>query len=72
MDFVADSLFNRHRCRGLAIVEYFTRECPAIHPARTITGSDVVAVMNRLKVDRGLPKRIKVDNGSEIISKALD
>lgn len=72
MDFVADNLFNGRRFRALTIVDNFTRECPAIHPARTITGSDVVDVMNRLKVDRGLPRRIKVDNGSEFISKALD
>ena len=35
-------------------------------------GNDVVDVMNPFKEARGLPKRIKVDNGSEFISKALD
>ncbi len=36
-------------------------------------GKDVVRVMERIKIVRGiLPNRIKVDNGSEFISKALD
>jgi transposase InsO family protein len=40
---------------------------------RELKGEDVVRVMERIKIVRGLlPKRIKVDNGSEFISKALD
>ncbi len=41
----------------------------AIHVSRSIKGEDVVRVLSSLP---RLPTRIKVDNGSEFISKALD
>ena len=38
-----------------------------------IKGEQVVAVMERLKAQHGtVPERLKVDKGSEFISKALD
>ena len=37
-----------------------------------MTGQRVVEVLERLKDTYGLPKVIKVDNGSEFISKAMD
>ena len=41
--------------------------------AQSLKGEDVVRVMERIKLTRGVvPRRIKVDNGSEFISKALD
>ena len=33
---------------------------------------NVIATVEYLRIQRGLPKRIQVDNGSEYISKALD
>jgi putative transposase len=33
---------------------------------------DVVAVLEAIKAERDLPQVIKVDNGSEFISKAMD
>jgi len=33
---------------------------------------DVVRTLNRFRADRGVPGAIKVDNGSEFISKAMD
>jgi putative transposase len=54
-------------------VDNFSRQCVAIHVGQSLKGSDVVAVMDRLRVElAGVPKRIQVDNGSEFISKALD
>lgn len=45
----------------------------AIHVGQSLKGEDVVAVMDRLRVQyNGVPERIQVDNGSEFISKALD
>ncbi len=37
-----------------------------------MNGKRVVEVMERLKITFGLPKIIKVDNGSEFISKVMD
>lgn len=72
MVFVCDSLFNGRRFRALTIVDNYSREYPANEVGQSITGADVVAVMDRLIKDRGVPKRIQCDNGSEFISRVLD
>lgn len=72
MDFVADALFDGRRLRALTIVDNYTRECLAIEVGQRLTGEDVVEVLNRIKTLRGLPQTIKVDNGSEFISKVMD
>lgn len=73
MDFVSDQLFDGSRFRALTIVDNFSRECLAIHAGKSLKGSDVVQVMERIS-DQGreLPCRIQVDNGSEFISRELD
>jgi len=72
MDFVADELFNGRRIRALTVVDNFTREALAIVVDHRLAGEQVVATLAALRVQRGLPKRIQVDNGSEFISKSLD
>jgi putative transposase len=73
MDFVANALFDGRRFRALTLVDNFSRECLAIEVGQSLKAEDVVCVMERMKLCRGiLPKRIKVDNGSEFISKASD
>ncbi len=72
MDFMTDSLYAGRCFRMLTLVDTATRECPAIEVGQSLTGQRVVAVLNRLKVTRGLPHVISVDNGPEFISKALD
>ncbi len=73
MDFVMDALFDGRRFRALTLVDNFSRECLEIEVGTSLKGEDVVRVMERMKLTRGtLPQRIKVDNGSEFISKALD
>lgn len=73
MDFVMDALFDGRRFRALTIVDNYSRECLEIEIGQSLKGEDVVRVMDRLRLVKGVvPKRIKVDNGSEFISKALD
>lgn len=72
MDFVADTLFDGRRLRTLPIVDNYTSECLAIDVGQSLKGEDVVRVLEQLRHSRGLPKSIKVDNGSEFISKAMD
>jgi len=72
MDFVSDQLFNGKRFRALTIPDLFSRECLAIHVDKSIKGEMVADVLGKLKESRGLPAKIKVDNGPEFISKALD
>jgi putative transposase len=72
MDFVSDALFDGRRLRALTVIDAYTREALAIEVDQGIRGEQVVEVMTRLAFVRGAPKAIRVDNGPEFISKALD
>ena len=72
MDFVADALFDGRKLRMLTVVDCYTRECLAIDVGQSLKGEDVVDSLNRICRERGLPKTIKTDNGSEFISKVMD
>lgn len=72
MDFVSDTLFDGRRFRALTIVDNFSRECLGIKADQGITGEQVVGLLERICFSRGAPGMIRVDNGPEFISKALD
>ena len=72
MDFISERLATGHSFRALTLVDNFTRECPAIEVDSSLTGARVAAVLERLKQTRGVPARLKVDNGPEFTSRALD
>ena len=72
MDFVADELTDGRRFRTLTVMDLFTRECLDIAVGRGLTGQDVVATLECLRFDRGLPQRIYCDNGTEFVSAAMD
>lgn len=72
MDFVFDSTVTGRRFRALAIVDDYSRECPAIEVDTSLGGARVVSVLERLADMRGLPEVITVDNGPEFAGKALD
>ena len=72
MDFVSDQLYNRKRFRALTVLDVYTRECPVIYADQSIRGEHVTYVLDAVAKERGFPKRIKVDNGPEFISRALD
>ena len=73
MDFVMDALFEGRRFRALTVVDnYSLRVLGNRGRGQSLKGEDVVRVMERMKLTKGVvPNRIKVDNGSEFISKAL-
>jgi putative transposase len=54
------------------VADAFTREALAIDVDQGIKGEQVVEVMARISPIRGVPRTIRVDNGPEFISKALD
>lgn len=72
MDFLSDQLFDGRKIRVLAIVDNFTRLSPAIDVRLSYRGADVVQTLQRVASIYGRPKRIRVDNGPEFISKELD
>jgi len=71
-DFVADALFDGRKLRMLTVVDCYTRECLAIDVGQSLKGEDGVDSLNRICGQRGLPRTIKTDNGSEFISKVMD
>ena len=72
MDFVSDQLYNGKRFRALTVLDTFSRESLAIYVDKSIKGEQVCQELEKIKAARGLPQRIKVDNGPEFISRALD
>lgn len=73
MDFVTDALFDGRKIRALTLVDNYSRRCLAIKVGQSLKGSDVVAVLEDLRMNEGIvPKRIQADNGSEFIGKDVD
>src|SRR5690625_6076338 len=72
MDFVSDTLANCRTFRCLTIVDEFSRECLATHVAHSIPAVHVIEVLEKLRVERGLPEIVITDNGSEFTSRAFD
>jgi putative transposase len=72
LDFMSDALFNGRRFRALTMLDIYSRECLNIYAGNSITGDTVVGILNIISSHRGLPERIRVDNGPEFVSKALD
>jgi len=72
MDFVTDSIATGRRIRALAIVDDYSRECPAIEVDTSLGGARVVSLLDRLAETRGLPEIITMDNGPEFASRSLD
>ena len=72
MDFVADTLSSGRQFRCLTMVDEHTRESLAIHVSHSIPAVGVIEVLERLRTERGLPKVIVTDNGSEFTSRAFD
>ena len=55
----------------MPIVDEYSREGLALEMERSITGEDVVKVMDRLFTERGEPAYIRSDNGPEFIAEAI-
>jgi putative transposase len=72
MDFVFDGTAGGRTFRTLNVIDRFTRECLVIEVDTSITGQRVVAVLALLVAMHGKPQSIRIDNGPEFISKALD
>ncbi len=72
MDFVHDQLVTGRKIRVLTIVDTFSRFSPATDPRFSYRGEDVVQTLERICGKIGYPKSIRVDQGSEFVSRDLD
>ena len=72
MDFVHDQLATGKKIRILTVVDTFSRFSPVVDPRFSYKGEDVVLTLERVCKNIGYPKSIRVDQGSEFISRDLD
>jgi putative transposase len=71
MDFMHDQLADNRAYRLLTIVDIYSRECVALEVAPRFCSDDVVAVLRRACRERGMPKILRCDNGTEFVAKPL-
>ena len=72
LDFITDALASGRQFRTLSVVDECTRECLALRPDVSLPSGKVAAVLDTVAAARGAPERIVLDNGPELIAKALD
>lgn len=71
MDFMSDSWFCGRRFRTFNLVGDFNRETLAIEIDLNLPAPRVIRVLERAVAWRGLPGKLRMDNGPELISAAL-
>jgi putative transposase len=71
LDFVSDQLTCGRRFRILTVVDDCTRECLALVADTSLSGIRVARELDRLMIERGKPKMVVSDNGSELTSNAI-
>lgn len=70
-DFVMDRTQEGKAYRMLNIIDEYTRECLAIRIKRRLNSRDVLDVLSKLFLEKGIPENIRSDNGPEFIATAL-
>lgn len=71
MDFIFDRIASGRTLKCLAIVDDATHESVAVIPEHAIGGQQLVRILDRLQIERGLPRVIRSDNGKEFTGKAM-
>jgi putative transposase len=71
LDFVSDQLTDGRRFRILTVVEDCTRENIGLIADTSLSGLRVARELDRLIAERGKPKMIVSDNGTEFTSNAI-
>lgn len=72
MDFVHDQLATGKKIRVLTIVDIYSRYVPALDPRFSYRAEDVVRTLEQVCPLIGYPKTIRVDQGTEFVSRDLD
>jgi len=68
MDFMSDALQSGRKLRTFNLIDDFNREALAIEIDTSLPAERVIRVLEQVIDWRGIPKRIRVDNGPEFIS----
>ena len=69
IDFMSDALTNRRRFRTFNVIDHFNRAALGILTAHSIPARRATAFLDRIIEKYGKPKRIRGDNGPEMMSK---
>jgi putative transposase len=72
MDFMSARLADGRWFRILTVVDQFTRECLCLVADQSLTGQKVAEALEPVVLQRGAPRAITVDNGSEFASRVMD
>ena len=71
LDFMSDSFAGGRPFRTLNILDDFNREVVWIEVDTSLPAERVIRVLETAAIGRGLPEQIRMDNGPELISRAL-
>jgi putative transposase len=71
LDFVSDALTDGRRFRILAVVNDFSRESLVLVADTSLSGQRVARELDQIIAERGMPKTIVSDNGTEFTSMAI-
>jgi len=71
LDFVSDQLTDSRRFQALTVVDDCTRECLGLVADASLSGLRVARELDRIIEERGKPRMIVSDNGSEFTSNAI-
>lgn len=70
-DFLEARTERGGKLRLLTILDEYTRECLAIHVARSISSRQVIKILEWLFLARGRPDHLRSDNGPEFVAYAV-
>jgi len=70
-DFVQERTMDGRSLKLLTVIDEYSRECLAIEVGRKLTSEDVLRVLGRLFVARGIPTYVRSDNGPEFTAGAV-
>lgn len=70
-DFVHDQTTDGRRLKWLPVLDEYSRELLGLEVARSMTAQDVIAQLEKLVEQRGVPEFIRSDNGPEFVAKAI-
>jgi putative transposase len=71
LDFQFDQTSDWRTLKYLNITDEFTKTALAIEVERSMTGDDIVNVLERLIAIHGAPEFVRMDNGTEMTSNAI-
>lgn len=70
-DFMSDSLWCGRRFRTFNVVDDFNREALAIEVDLNLPAQRIIRVLDRVAAWRGYPRKLRLDNGPEMVCIAL-